>query len=100
MEIEVRIPAMLRRLTGNARVVKVAGGTIGEVLNNLEAEHAGIRQELIADDGKIHRFVNIYLNDEDIRFINGLDTAISESDVISILPAVAGGMKAQTPSVA
>lgn len=91
MELEVRIPAMLRRLTGEARAVKVNGGTIGEVINNLDSLHAGIRNELLADDGSIHRFVNIYLNDEDIRFLNGLDTPIGDGDTVSILPAVAGG---------
>ncbi|MEK7817068.1 MAG: MoaD/ThiS family protein, partial [Actinomycetota bacterium] len=87
MELEVRIPAMLRRLTGEARAVKVSGGTIGEVINNLDSLHAGIRNELLAGDGSIHRFVNIYLNDEDIRFLSGLDTPIGDGDTVSILPA-------------
>lgn len=91
MEVEVRIPAMLRRLTGEAGVVKVDGGTVGEVINNLETHYAGIRNELLAGDGSIHRFVNIYLNDEDIRFLSGLDTPIGDGDTVSILPAVAGG---------
>ncbi|GBE57802.1 sulfur carrier protein CysO [bacterium BMS3Abin01] len=91
MKVEVRIPAMLRRLTGDARVVTVPGATVGEVIENLEQEYGGIRAELITDDGSIHRYVNIYLNDEDIRFLKQLDTPISAGDTISILPAVAGG---------
>jgi MoaD family protein len=91
MEVEVRIPSMLRRLTGGAKTVTAKGQTVGEVIDDLEADYAGIKAELLSDDGQIHRFVNIYLNDEDIRFIGKLETPISEGDVISILPAVAGG---------
>ncbi len=90
--IEVRIPSMLRRLTGDAASVSAAGATVGEVIDNLEAEYAGIRSELLTEDNQIHRFVNIYLNDEDVRFLDKLDTAVSPGDVISILPAVAGGL--------
>ncbi len=82
---------MLRRLTDGAQVVTVPGATVGEVIENLEQEYGGIRAELITDDGSIHRYVNIYLNDEDIRFLEKLDTPISVGDTISILPAVAGG---------
>ena len=89
--IEVRIPSMLRRLTGDAATVNAAGATVCDVIDNLEAEYAGIRSELLTEDRQIHRFVNIYLNDEDVRFLDKLDTAVSPGDVISILPAVAGG---------
>jgi molybdopterin synthase sulfur carrier subunit len=82
---------MLRRLTSDSATVEVAGATVGEVIDNLEAAHAGLKAELLAADGQIHRFVNIYLNDDDVRFIDKLDTPVSDKDVISILPAVAGG---------
>lgn len=91
MQVEVRIPAMLRRLTGDAGVVNVEAATVGEAIDWLESRHSGIKGELLSDDNRIHRYVNIYLNDEDIRFLDSLDTVISEGDVISILPAVAGG---------
>lgn len=91
MEVEVRIPAMLRRLAGDASSVVVEGSTVGEIIDNLETMHEGFKSELLTDDCQIHRFVNIYLNDEDIRFIEKLQTAVHEGDVISILPAVAGG---------
>lgn len=91
MQVEVHIPAMLRKMTGGAGAVEAEADTVGEAIDYLEERYAGIRAELIGDDGKIHRFVNIYLNDEDIRFIEKLETVISEGDTISILPAVAGG---------
>jgi MoaD family protein len=94
MQVEVRIPAMLRRLTDGAQAVTVSGETVRQVLDDLEERHQGILSELIADDGSIHRFVNIYLNDEDIRFLDKLDTEIKPGDTISILPAVAGGGRA------
>ncbi len=91
MQAEVRIPVMLRKLTGGAATVTVDGETIGEIIDALDERFAGFRGELVGDDGSIHRFVNIYLNDEDVRFIDGLGTRLSEGDVVSILPAVAGG---------
>jgi molybdopterin synthase sulfur carrier subunit len=93
VEVEVRIPAMLRKLTGGDAAVTAEGDTVGEVIDFLDGRYAGIRAELIADDGQIHRFVNIYLNDEDIRFIEKLETVITEGDTLSILPAVAGGCR-------
>lgn len=91
MEIEVRIPSMLRRLTANQGTVKMTGGTVGELIDNLEANYPGMKEQLIAEDGTIHRFVNIYLDDEDIRFIDKLATPVAGGSVITILPAIAGG---------
>ena len=89
--IEVRIPPMLRRLTKEAATVRAEGSTVGEIIDFLESGNSGIRGELLDETGQIHRFVNIYLNDEDVRFINKLNTPVAPGDVISILPAVAGG---------
>ena len=88
---EVRIPGMLRRLTGEAASVNVDGATVGDVLRELDARFPGMAAELIDSDGKILRFVNLYLNDEDVRYLEGLDTPVGAQDSISILPAVAGG---------
>ncbi len=91
MSIEVRIPPIIRKYTDGARVVQASGGTVSELLDGLEAQYPGIKGQLFTEDGKVHRFVNIYVNDEDIRFMNNLDTQVADGDVVSILPAVAGG---------
>jgi molybdopterin converting factor small subunit len=91
MAVEVRIPTILRKHTGGAKAVRGAGGTVREVLERLDAEHPGLRGAIVANGGEIHRFINIYVNDEDIRFAGSLETPVGDGDVISILPAVAGG---------
>jgi molybdopterin synthase sulfur carrier subunit len=90
MAIQVRIPTILRTYTGGERVVDGAGATVTELIDKLEADHAGIKERLV-ENGEARRFVNIYVNDEDIRFTGGLDTAVSDGDTVVILPAVAGG---------
>lgn len=90
MAITVRIPTPLRTLTGGADEVSVAGGTVREVIDNLEKKHPGLRERLCDDKG-VRRFVNIYANEEDIRFLDNLDTAVKEGDSVSIVPAIAGG---------
>ncbi len=90
MPIEVRIPTILRPFTGGERAVDAAGATVGELIEDLEANHAGIKERLI-EDGGVRRFVNVYVNDEDIRFTGGLDTSVADGDTVVILPAVAGG---------
>jgi molybdopterin synthase sulfur carrier subunit len=90
MPITVRIPTPLRTLTGGADEVAIAGATVREVIDNLEKKHPGIRERLCDDKG-VRRFVNIYANEEDIRFLDNLDTAVKEGDSISIVPAIAGG---------
>jgi molybdopterin synthase sulfur carrier subunit len=90
MAIEVRIPTILRTYTGGERVVDGAGATVTELIDQLEVDHAGIKERLL-ENGEARRFVNIYVNDEDIRFTGGLATAVSDGDTVVILPAVAGG---------
>jgi sulfur-carrier protein len=91
MAIEVRIPTILRSYTGGAKAVEGAGATLDELLNNLEAAHGGLRERLV-DGEKLRRFVNVYLNDEDVRFLGGLETPVKDGDTVTVLPAVAGGM--------
>jgi len=90
MAIEVRIPTILRSYTGGAKSVEGAGGTLDELLNNLDAAHGGLRERLV-DGEKLRRFVNVYLNDEDVRFLGGLETPVKDGDTVTVLPAVAGG---------
>lgn len=91
MGIEVRVPTVLRKHTDGERRVSGDGDHLRELINDIGDRHGGLRQALIADDGSLHRFINVYVNDEDVRFIKGIDTPLSEGDVVSILPAVAGG---------
>lgn len=91
MAIEVRVPTILRNYTGGEKAVTAQGGSLSEVIENLETNHPGIKERLV-DDGDLRRFVNVYVNDEDVRFTGGLDTDVSDGDAVVILPAVAGGM--------
>ena len=90
MAVEVRIPTILRSYTGGAKSVEGSGSTLGELLINLDAEHDGLRDRLV-DGENLRRFVNVYLNDEDVRFLGGLETPVSDGDTVTVLPAVAGG---------
>lgn len=90
MAIEVRIPTILRNYTDGAKSVQGAGGTLAEVLGDLDGRHPGLHERLV-DDGGLRRFVNVYLNDEDVRFLGGLQTPVSDGDTLTVLPAVAGG---------
>jgi molybdopterin converting factor small subunit len=89
--VEVRLPTVLRSQAGGASVVKVDGATIGEVLGKLVAEYPGMSGQVLQDDGTLHRFVNIYVDDDDVRYLQGLDTPVPAGAEVSILPAVAGG---------
>ncbi|MFI6780040.1 MoaD family protein [Micromonospora sp. NPDC050276] len=91
MAIEVRIPTILRSYTGGAKVVEGTGDTLAELLTDLDSRHGGLRGRLITDTGTLHRFVNVYVNDEDVRFLGALDAKLSDGDSVTILPAVAGG---------
>ncbi|MHB8513210.1 MAG: MoaD/ThiS family protein [Actinomycetota bacterium] len=91
MSVEVRVPTVLRKHTGGEKAVDGSGSTVGAVVDSIDASHPGLKEAIVTPDGTIHRFINIYLNDEDIRFIGALETPVSDGDVISILPAVAGG---------
>jgi MoaD family protein len=81
----------LRKHTGGARVVKSAAGTVSTVIEDLDRQFPGLKQELMNDDGQMRQFVNVYVNDEDIRYLNRLDTSVADGDQVAILPAVAGG---------
>jgi len=90
MSVTVSIPTILRPHTGGEKRVSAHGATLGAVISDLESNYSGISERLV-DNGKLHRFVNIYVNDEDVRFSGGLETEISDGDSVTILPAVAGG---------
>jgi MoaD family protein len=91
MAIDVRIPTILRSYTGGAKAVSGAGDTLADLLSDLDSKHPGLRGRLITAEGALHRFVNIYVNDEDVRFIGSLDAKLNDGDTVTILPAVAGG---------
>ena len=91
MSVKVRIPSPLRSYTNGADIVETAGGTVGEVLNALKGKAAGIETRLFKPTGELNRFVNVYLNDEDIRFQKNLETPVKDGDEVSIVPAIAGG---------
>jgi sulfur-carrier protein len=88
---KVRIPSQLRSLSGEAAEVDIDGKTVGEVLDGLDDAHPGFRGRLFDDGGKLRRFVNVFVAEEDIRFLQGLDTPVTDTQVVSIVPAVAGG---------
>jgi sulfur-carrier protein len=91
MPIEVRVPPLVQKVTGGQRTLTATGGTVSELIENLDRQYPGFSGELRDDSGQVHRFVNIYVNDEDVRFLNKLDTLVKDGDVVSILPAMAGG---------
>jgi MoaD family protein len=92
MAITVSIPTILRTHTGGQKSVEAKGGTLAEVIDDLEANHGGLKQRLVKE-GTLHRFVNVYVNDEDVRFAGGLEAKVSDGDTVTILPAVAGGAR-------
>ena len=91
MPVKVHVPSPLRKLTNNQAEVEIQAGTVSEMVDNLDGAYPGIKEKLVDDAGQIRRYVNIYVNDEDIRFLNGSDTQLNEGDSISIVPAIAGG---------
>ncbi|MBV9485478.1 MAG: MoaD/ThiS family protein [Frankiaceae bacterium] len=91
MSVSVRVPTILRPLTGGESEVSVDGATLAEVIESLEANYAGFRTRVLDDDGKLRRFVNVYVNDDDVRFAEGLATPTPDGTSVSIIPAVAGG---------
>jgi len=91
MAIEVRVPTILRSYTGGAKVVEGSGDTLGALIDDLDSKHSGLKGRLLTPEGGLHRFVNVYVNDEDVRFSGGLDAAVKDGDNVTILPAVAGG---------
>jgi len=87
----VRLPPVLRQHAGDAKQVEASGSTLGEVMTEIVTRHPGLREQLLASDGELHRFVNVYLNGLDVRYLNGLATPIGERDTVIVLPAMAGG---------
>ncbi len=92
MPVKVRIPTPLMKLTNNQSELSAEGGTIADMLNNLESQSAGIKERICEENGTPRRFINIYLNEEDIRFLDGEKTKIKDGDEVSIIPAIAGGL--------
>jgi molybdopterin synthase sulfur carrier subunit len=90
LSVEVRVTSVLQRVVG-AKTVQIDGETVGEVLEGVNSQYPGFKEQITMEDGSLHRFVNIYINDEDIRYLQSLDTPVKEGDVVSILPALAGG---------
>ena len=91
MSVQIRVPTLLQPATKGERVVAGEGTTLGELLANLDARYPGFKDRVTSEDGGLHRFINVYKNDEDVRYLGKLDTPVQDGDVISILPAVAGG---------
>lgn len=91
MSVTVRVPTILRPLTGGASEVTVVGATLAEVISALDADYAGFAERVLDDDGRVRRFVNVYVGDEDVRFADGLATPTPAGSVVSVIPAVAGG---------
>ena len=92
MSVEVRIPTILRPYTGGEKSVDGSGTTLDELFVDLDSRHPGLRERLV-EDGQLRRFVNVYLNDEDVRFLGGLETPVKDGDTVTVLPAVAGGQR-------
>ncbi len=90
MAVEVRIPTILRSYTDGAKTVEGGGTTLAEVIDDLETRHAGIKERLV-ESGDLRRFINVYVNDEDVRFLGGVETPVKDGDTVVVLPAVAGG---------
>lgn len=97
MSVLVRLPTVLRPYAGGEATVQAEGATVGEILGDLTSQFPGIADQVLAGEGKLHRFVNVYVNDDDVRYLDQLDTKVHDSDVVSILPAVAGGSGDCTP---
>ncbi|MFG1921283.1 MoaD/ThiS family protein [Cryptosporangium sp. NPDC048952] len=91
MAIEVRIPTILRTYTGGEKTVQGEGATLEALIGDLDGKYPGLRGRLVTDEGSLHRFVNVYVNDEDVRFTGSLETGLKDGDEVTVLPAVAGG---------
>lgn len=91
VSIKVRIPTVLRKHTNGEASVEVSGSTIRELIDDLGSRYPEFKGQVVGEDGNLHRFINVYANDEDVRYLDGMDTKVGDGDVVSILPAVAGG---------
>jgi molybdopterin synthase sulfur carrier subunit len=93
MAVQVKVPTILRTYTGGVKAIEASGDTLDALLTDVDSRHEGLRGRLIADDGALHRFVNIYINNEDVRFLGALEAPVKDGDTVTILPAVAGGSR-------
>jgi sulfur-carrier protein len=93
MTVTVKLPTILRKHAGGEARVGADGATLADVLDDLESRYPGITRNVVSDEGGLHRFINVYVNDEDVRYLGSLETTVAEGDVVSILPAVAGGRR-------
>ncbi len=91
MSIAIRLPTVLRPAAGGQATVEAEGATVGEVFDDLIRQHPGLRDQLLTQDGELHRHLNVFLNDDDIRYLGKLDAKVGESDTLTLMPAVAGG---------
>ncbi len=91
MSVRVKLPTILRKHAGGEAQIQAEGATLRELLGDLEARYPGITKNVVSEDGGLHRFINVYVNDEDVRYLGSLETTVQEGDTVSILPAVAGG---------
>jgi len=91
VSITVRIPTVLRAATGGAATLEGQGATIGAILTVIATEHPAVRPQLFNEDGSLHKFLNVYVNDDDVRYLGGLDAPVADGDEVTLLPAVAGG---------
>ncbi len=89
--IQVRVTAVLQKLTGGKKTIEASGATVSKLFDDIEAHYPGFKKQMYGEDGKLHRFVNVYLNDEDIRYMGGPETPVKAGDVLDVLPALAGG---------
>jgi molybdopterin synthase sulfur carrier subunit len=89
--VEVRIPTVFRKFTDGRSTVELDAGTVGDLVSQLESRYPGMKEQMLTDEGQLHRFVNVYVNDEDARYLDKLDTKVADGDTVSILPSVAGG---------
>ena len=91
MAVEVRIPTVFRKFTDGSAVAEVQPGTVGDLISQLGERYPGFREQVITESGELHRYINVYVNDEDARYLDKLDTPVGDGDVVSLLPSVAGG---------
>lgn len=91
MAVTVRIPTVLRGATGNQSTLNVSGSTIGEILGEIISTYPAVKGQLLNDDGTLHRFLNVYVNDDDVRYLGGVEAPVADGDEVTLLPAVAGG---------
>jgi molybdopterin synthase sulfur carrier subunit len=93
MLVRVKLPQILRKRAGGQAIVQAEGSTLREILKDLESRYPGITKNVVSEDGALHRFINVYVNDEDVRYLGALETPVADGDTVSLLPAVAGGQR-------